>query len=230
MIRTSMLIVLSLLISSKLFSQSEVDLDTAMRIFEKVEVEASFPGGVQAWRTFLERNLNASAPVDNGAPSGQYLIIVQFIVNKDGTVSNIKPLTRLGYGMEEEVVRIIGKSGSWIPAMQNGKPVKAYRKQPVTFMTSEEGFNILSKTPYVIYTDTDNELTIEMDGVKAENLEAVISEGTITSNGDDKFIAHVSKPGRVTITVFNKKKKNKAGTAMSFEVRTLNMIPAGAKP
>ena len=225
-----MLIVLSLLVSSKLFSQSEVGLDTAMRIFEKVEVEASFPGGVQAWRTFLERNLNASAPVDNGAPSGQYLIIVQFIVNKDGSVSDIKPLTRLGYGMEEEVVRIIGKSGSWIPAMQNGRPVKAYRKQPVTFRTSEDGFNILSKTPYVIYTDTENELTIEWDDVKTENIEATISEGTITSNGEGKFIARVSKPGRVTITVFNKKEKNKAGTAMSFEVRTLNSTPAGTKP
>jgi hypothetical protein len=219
MIRTSLLIILSLVISSKSFSQAEVNPDTAMGIFEKVDVEASFPGGVKAWRTFLERNLNASAPVDNGAPSGQYLIFVQFIVNKDGSVSNIKPLTRLGYGMEEEVVRIIGKSGSWIPAMQNGKPVKAYRKQPVTFMTSEEGFNILSKTPYVIYAETDNELTIELDDVKAENLEVIISEGTITNMGEGKFIARVSKPGRVTITVFNKKKKNKAGTEMSFEVR-----------
>ena len=218
MIRTSLLIILSLAISSKLFSQAEVNPDTTIGIFEKVEVEASFQGGVQGWRTFLERNLNASTPVDNGAPSGQYLIIVQFIVNKDGSVSDIKPLTRLGYGMEDEVVRIIGKSGNWIPAMQNGKPVKAYRKQPVTFMTIEDGFNILSKTPYVLYTDTGNELTIELDDVKTENLEATISEGTITSNGDGKFIARVPKPGRVTITVFNKKKKNKAGTAMSFEV------------
>lgn len=220
MIRISLLFILSLGISSKLFSQSEAEIDTAMRIFERVEVEASFPGGVQAWRTYLEKNLNASAPIDNGAPSGMYMVIVQFIVNKEGGISDIEPLTRLGYGMEEEVVRIIGKSGKWVPAMQNGKPVNAYRKQPVTFMVSEEGFTIRTKTPYVIYADTDNELTIELDDVKAENLEATISEGTLTSKGDGKFIARVSTPGRVIITVTDKKKKNKPGSGMSFEVRS----------
>src|SRR5688500_18249103 len=230
MIRTSLLIVLSLLICSKLFSQADISTDTTRRIFERVEIEASFPGGEQAWRKFLEKKLNPNVPVENGAPNGQYLIIVQFVVNKEGRVSDIRPLTREGYGMEQEVVRIMSKSGLWTPAMQKGKPVNAYRKQPITFMTSEEGFNILSKTPYVIYTDTDNELTIDLDKVKAENLEAIISEGTITNNGDGKFIARVSKPGRVLVTVSNKKKKNKKGSVMSFEVRTLNSPPAGTKP
>lgn len=230
MIRTFLLIVLSLLISSKLFSQADISADTTKRIFERVEIEASFSGGEQAWRKFLEKNLNPNVPVENGAPSGQYLIIVQFVVNKEGRVSEIKPLTREGYGMEQEVVRIMNKSGMWTPATLNGKPLNAYKKQPVTFMTSEDGFTILSKTPYTLYTDADNELTIELGKVKAENLEAIISEGTISNNGDGKFIARVSKPGRVLITVFNKKKKNKKGSAMSFEVEALKSPPAGTKP
>ena len=219
MIRTLMLIFLSLLISSRLFSQTDVNPDTTTRIFERVEIEASFPGGEQAWRKFLERNLNSNAPVENGAPNGKYLILVQFVVNKEGRISNIKPLTKEGYGMEKEVVRIMNKSGLWTPAIQNGKPVNAYRKQPITFMISEDGFKILSKTPYALYPDTDNELIIEVDKVKAENLEAIISEGTITNSGDGKFIARVSKPGRVLITVYNRKKKNKELGVMSFEVR-----------
>ena len=40
--------------------------------------------------------------------------------------------------MEEEVMRIIKKGPKWIPAMQNGRPVNAYRRQPVTFMVEEK--------------------------------------------------------------------------------------------
>ncbi len=105
--------------------------------FTKVEVEASFKGGEAAWRKYLERNLNASAPVDNGAPTGQYQVIVQFIVDKEGNISDVKALTNHGFGMEEEATKVIKKGPKWEPAIQNGRQVKAYRKQPVTFIVSE---------------------------------------------------------------------------------------------
>lgn len=114
--------------------------DTAMegKIFEAVEEEAYFPGGEQGWRSWLEQNLNPSAPVDNGAPAGLYTIYIQFVVDLDGKVSAIKPLTKHGYGMEAEVMRILRKSPPWVPAIQHGKNVRAYRKQPVTFQVVEE--------------------------------------------------------------------------------------------
>ena len=90
--------------------------------------------------------------------------------------------------MEREVVRIINTSGLWTPAIMNGKPVNAYRKQPVTFLTMQDGFNNLSKTPYVLFTKTDNELTIEADKLKTENMEVTISEGSITNTEDGKFM------------------------------------------
>ncbi len=211
------------MVFSKLFSQENKNEDTSTQIFEKVELEASFAGGEPGWRNFLEKNLNPAVPVDNGAPCGKYLIVVQFVVDKEGRVSRIKPLTREGYGMEQEVVRIMNKSGLWNAAVQNGRKVNAYRKQPVTFVTSEMGFNIRSATPFVLYTNEDNELDIILDQVKTENLEVSVSEGTITNSGDGKFIARVSKPGRVIITVKNKKKKNSSGSAMSFEVRQKNV-------
>ena len=94
MLRSAVLIVLSVLVSSKLLSQADINADTTKRIFEKVEIEATFPGGEQAWRKFLEKNLNPSVPVDNGAPAGKYTIYVQFIVDKEGRVSDVKPLTK----------------------------------------------------------------------------------------------------------------------------------------
>ena len=105
--------------------------------FTKVEVEASFKGGEGAWRKYLERNLNASAPVDNGANPGSYTVVVQFIVDKEGNISDVKALTNHGYGMEDEAVRVIKRGPKWEPAIQNGRQVKAYRKQPITFVVSE---------------------------------------------------------------------------------------------
>lgn len=104
------------------------------KIFEKVEIEASFPGGDAAWRKYLEKNLDASIPVKNNAPEGTYTVIVQFIVDKEGNISEVKALTKHGYGMEAEVIRVIRKGPKWSPAIQDGRMVKAYRKQPVTFM------------------------------------------------------------------------------------------------
>lgn len=108
------------------------------KIFTKVEIEAEYPGGTGAWKKFLERNLNGQVAADNSAPSGKYTVVVRFIVAKDGSVSDITPETSVGYGMEAEAVRAIKKAPKWTPAQQNGNIVKAYRRQPITFMVGEE--------------------------------------------------------------------------------------------
>ena len=112
--------------------------DDENKIFEKVEVEASFPGGDGAWRKFLERNLRGDVATESGAPSGTYTVVVQFVVDKEGNVSDVKALTSHGYGMEDEAVRVIKKGPQWKPAIQNGRNVKAYRRQPITFQIEEQ--------------------------------------------------------------------------------------------
>ncbi|MGE5108074.1 MAG: TonB family protein [Sphingobacteriales bacterium] len=107
-------------------------------IFTKVEIEAGFPGGAGAWQKFLERNLNGQTPSDNGAPEGSYRVLVQFVVDKEGNVSDVKALTNYGYGMEDEAVKAIKKGPKWIPAEQNGRKVKAYRTQPIVFQVTGE--------------------------------------------------------------------------------------------
>jgi protein TonB len=125
-------------INNKQVLRDTIPADSINIIFEKVEVEASFPGGMNAWRRFLEDNLDASVPVKNGAPAGYYTVVVQFIVDKEGKIQNLEALTHHGYGMETEVLRILRKAPNWIPAMQKGRYVKAFRKQPVTFGVIEE--------------------------------------------------------------------------------------------
>ncbi len=111
--------------------------DDEDKIFTKVENEAAFPGGEAAWRRYLEKNLNASTPVDNGAPEGTYQVIVRFIVSKDGSISDVQAESKHGYGMEDEAVKIIKKGPKWTPALQNGRNVNAYRRQPITFVVQE---------------------------------------------------------------------------------------------
>jgi protein TonB len=101
--------------------------------FTKVENEAEFPGGQKAWIAYLQRTLQP--PSD--APPGTYTIKVQFIVDKEGNISDVKALNDPGYGMGEEAARAIKRGPKWQPAIQNGRQVKAYRTQPITFVISE---------------------------------------------------------------------------------------------
>ena len=107
------------------------------KIFDKVEIEASFPGGASVWKKYLMQNLDGSIPAKKNAPDGAYTVIVQFIVDKEGNLSDVKPLTKHGYGMEEEAVRIIKKGPKWVPATQGGRHVNAYWKQPITFIVGK---------------------------------------------------------------------------------------------
>ncbi len=111
--------------------------DDEDKVFTKVENEATFPGGQQAWVRYLQKNLNANAPVDNGASPGTYQVIVKFIVSKDGSISDVQAETKHGYGMEDEAVKIIKRGPKWTPALQNGRNVNAYRRQPITFVVEE---------------------------------------------------------------------------------------------
>jgi protein TonB len=114
------------------------DTSAEGKIYESVEEEAYFAGGESAWRSYLEQNLNPAVPVDRGAKAGIYTVYIQFVVDIDGKISDIKPLTKHGFGLEAEVMRILRISPSWVPAVQHGRKVRAYRKQPVTFQIIDE--------------------------------------------------------------------------------------------
>ena len=105
------------------------------KIFTKVEIDASYIGN---WKNFLERNLSGEVPAENNAPSGTYTVIIQFVVDTKGNVSDIKALTNHGFGMEQEAMRVIKKSGKWKPAFQNSHEVTAFRKQPIIFQVMEQ--------------------------------------------------------------------------------------------
>jgi protein TonB len=106
-------------------------------IFTKVEIESSFPGGTQAWARFLNKNLRYPDEAINNEIQG--IVMVQFIVDKDGNISDATAVSGPDNGgLREEAIRVIKKSGKWTPAQQNGRYVKSYKRQPVIFKIGTE--------------------------------------------------------------------------------------------
>ncbi len=103
-------------------------------VFEKVEIGATFKGGLVSWQNFIVKNLDAQVPEKKGAKAGSYAVVVKFIVNKDGTLSDFEIEKNPGYGTGEEVIRLLKKSSRWKPAMQNGNVVRAWYRQPINFV------------------------------------------------------------------------------------------------
>jgi len=112
--------------------------DDENKIFTVVQVPAEFPGGQQGWIRYLERTLNRDLPVENGAPTGKYSVVVSFIVSKDGSISEVKAENDPGYGTKDEAVRVIQRGPKWKPAIQNGRNVIYRHRQAIVFMVSED--------------------------------------------------------------------------------------------
>lgn len=197
---------------------------------ERDTIEAEFPGGIPAWRKYLEQNLKAEVATDNGAPGGVYTVLARFVVARDGTISDVVALSRQGYGMEQEVIRIIKKSGNWLPGAINGIPVNSYHTQPVTFVVIIDGFEIKTKVPNKLFAEIDNEIHINADKVKPNDLTVTITNGRISPLGDGNYIVKVTDTTRrAVITIYNAKKKDKEIGAESFEVRPQSEAPDAKK-
>jgi Ca-activated chloride channel family protein len=105
--------------------------DGEAEVFAIVESMPEFPGGEQALLQYLKSNLKYPAEAINNNISGK--VIVQFTVNTDGSLSDIKVIRSLGFGCDEEVIRLIEAMPSWMPGKQRGKAVKTTMILPVNF-------------------------------------------------------------------------------------------------
>lgn len=94
--------------------------------------EAEYPGGIVAWRRFLNRNLRF--PEDSSSNGLQGTVVVKFIIDEEGNVTNVEAVSGSKV-LGEEAVRVIKKSGKWTPGRQlsNGRHIKSYKRQPIMF-------------------------------------------------------------------------------------------------
>ncbi len=106
-------------------------------IFTKAEIEPGYPGGASPWMRYLNKAFRY--PQEAQEKEIQGTVVVQFIVDKDGNVSNVEAIKGpIEGGLREEAVRVITNSGKWEPAYQNGHKVTCYKKQPITFKLEAE--------------------------------------------------------------------------------------------
>ncbi len=104
-------------------------------IVERVEIESTYPGGAPAWQRFLLKNFRApELTVDEPTTA---TVVVRFIVDKEGKVSDVEAISGPEI-LRKEALRVIRLSGKWIPAIQNGRQVKSYKQQPITVILQEQ--------------------------------------------------------------------------------------------
>ncbi|HKH62130.1 MAG TPA: energy transducer TonB [Flavitalea sp.] len=106
------------------------------KTFTKVEIESEYPGGSAAWQRYLLKTIRYPQEAQDNEIQGT--VVVQFIVDKAGVVSDVEAISG-PKELRDEAVRVIKKSGQWTPAVQNGRQVKSYKKQPIQFRLETEG-------------------------------------------------------------------------------------------
>lgn len=100
-------------------------------IYEIVEENASFPGGDEAFNSWVAQNLKYPAEAIKQGIQGR--VFVQFVVNKDGTIDEVKVLRSPDPLLSEEALRIVKSMPNWKPAHQGGKTVRSRFNLPIMF-------------------------------------------------------------------------------------------------
>lgn len=98
-------------------------------------IDAKFPGGTQAWQSFIRKNLYY--PRAAWSTNIQGTVVVAFVVEPDGRVAEIKAVSG-PMVLRQAAMDVIKKSPKWIAAVQSGRKVKSYKKQPIIFRLAEE--------------------------------------------------------------------------------------------
>lgn len=100
-------------------------------IFTVVENDPEFPGGLEALYKFIGENVKYPQVAKESGITGK--VYVQFVVEKNGSVGNVKVLRDIGGGCGTEAVRVVKMLPKWKPGMQRGKAVRVYYTLPVNF-------------------------------------------------------------------------------------------------
>ena len=112
------------------------DIPTEEEIFIVVEVSPEFPGGLDSLYNFIYSNLRYPQVAKDNAIEGR--VFITFVVEKDGSITNVRILRDIGGGCGQEAKRVVEMMPKWIPGKQNGKTVRVQYNLPITFKLNEE--------------------------------------------------------------------------------------------
>lgn len=101
------------------------------RVFDVVEEQPRYPGGTNALMTYLRDNIKYPAEAAKAGIQGK--VIVQFVIGKDGTVRDVKPIRNISPELDAEAVRVVAAMPKWVPGYQRGEAVNVRYTLPVNF-------------------------------------------------------------------------------------------------
>lgn len=101
-------------------------------IYAMPEIKAEYPGGSEAFIKYIFANYKS--PTEDEELNTK--VFVSFVVEKDGTLSNHKVVRDAGFGIGQELLRVIKKSPKWKPAFNNGKAVRSQYTVPISIKTN----------------------------------------------------------------------------------------------
>jgi protein TonB len=111
--------------------QAQVVEDNTVYNFVSMENPPNYPGGLDKFYKYLGDNIKYPPMAAENNIQGK--VLVSFTVEKDGSLTDLKVERKLGYGTDEEAMRVLKLSKRWNPGMQNGKPVRVKYNIPISF-------------------------------------------------------------------------------------------------
>lgn len=111
--------------------QEQVKDDNTVYSFVSMENPPSYPGGMEKFYKFLNDNIKYPEVAKENNIQGN--VFVSFTVEKDGSLTELRVDRKLGYGTDEEAVRVLKLSKRWNPGIKNGKPVRVKYNIPIRF-------------------------------------------------------------------------------------------------
>lgn len=111
--------------------EPEVQKPKEEQIFVAVEQPAEFPGGMAALMRWLNNNMRYPEAAQQNDIQGR--VIVNFVVEKDGSIANVKIAKGVDKDLDREALRVVKKMPKWQPGKNNGVAVRSYFNLPVTF-------------------------------------------------------------------------------------------------
>ena len=174
--------------------------NTSGKPFDVVEQMPQFPGGPAALMEFLSKNVKYPQEAYKNGIQGR--VIVTFVINKDGSISDAKVVKSVAPQLDEEALRVVHSMPNWIPGRQNGEPVNVKYTVPITFKLQGDA---KAKTENIVlgkeHKGKDFSVIIDgkvvdvadLSGISPDNIESMKVEKAKDETSKDRLIITLKK-------------------------------------
>jgi TonB family protein len=172
------------------------------KIFTAVEQIPQFPGGIDAFYQFLGDNIRY--PADSKKAASQGRVIISFVVEKDGSLTNVHTVRGVDSSIDKEAVRVIKLSPKWSPAIQNGRVVRVGYSVPIAFTLDD----VKPKTEEskFITADVAEKTDTDKKPVETHLKETVLTPLYIVDGKEMSNVSGINPKDIQSITVLKEKK------------------------